>query len=306
MKRFLLFYLFLQFINCFSQSFVLPDTVIYYKFGNSQTFGQNSPYFPKNILGLPDTSAKWNIPSSDPEKICSIGIDGEIILGFISNPIVNKDGPDFIVYENAFEMWNGKIFVEPAEIYVSKDNIMYYKFPLDTFTLVGCAGLTPTIGNKILSDPLNSGGDKFDLSVVGIDTVLYVKIKDVSNIILNNKNHPYYNALISGFDLDGVIGLNYVKRPIANENLRNVSYTTSLYPNPTNGFSILKIRSNYYENIKIQIFNILGEIVQSVDYNIIQGDNLIKLNLNEFNSGIYIIKIKSVNINNQLKLIINK
>lgn len=291
-----------------AQIIIGADTVISYKFGTSQTLGQNPPYFPFNVLGLPDTTAKPNIPSSDPSQICSIGIDGEIILGFIKNPIIDGYGFDFIVFENVMEMYDGKLFVEPAKISVSKDNINYLDFPFDTLTLKGCAGITPTIGNKILSDPLNSGGDKFDLAIVGIDTVKFIKIKDISNLVLKNKQHPFYHPLISGFDLDAVVAINFVAKN--NTSIQNTHTITStklnIYPNPTNGQLFIKINTKSNTNIKLEIYNILGDKVLSQNTYLQSGLNHIPLYLYNLTSGIYVIQIVGNNLKQTTKIILNK
>ena len=187
------------------------DTVYSFIPGTGQNSGQDSLYFPQNIFGNPDKRATKVTPANDPNQILSLGLGGEIIVGFKNYFIVNGEGSDFIIFENAFvNPLNGKVFAEPGRVSVSKDEINYIDFPFDSLTLQGCAGITPTFWNK--KYPLNSGGDKFDLNDIGLDTINYIKIKDISQMLLDNPEHPFYDVTISGFDLDAVIGINYVKK----------------------------------------------------------------------------------------------
>jgi hypothetical protein len=184
------------------------DTVYSFIPGEGQNNGQDSVNYPNNIFGLPSPNATEIIPSNSASQVLSIGLDGEIIVGFKNFAIINKDGPDFIIFENSFiNPVNDKIFAEPAEISISEDGINYKSFPFDSLTLIGCAGLTPTYGHH--SNLQNWGGDKFDIGQLGFEQINFIKIKDISRIILNNPKHPYYDPIISGFDLDAVIGINF-------------------------------------------------------------------------------------------------
>jgi len=184
------------------------DTVISYKWGEGQNLGQSSEFFPKNIFGLPSKNANENIPENNPSEILSLGLGGTIIVSFKNYYIIDKEGPDFIIFENVFKNpLNNKFFCEPAKVSVSIDGIEFITFPFDSSTLFGCAGLTPT--KRVDHNPLNWGGDKFDLKDIHVKKIKFIKIEDISEIILNNKNHIYYDVTISGFDLDALIGLNY-------------------------------------------------------------------------------------------------
>ena len=105
------------------------DTVYSFKPGKGQNSGQGSEYYPQNIFGFPDTSASETFQASDPAQVLSIGLGGEIIVGFKGLEIVNGPGPDFTIFENAFlNPVTNKIFAEPAKIAVSDDGIKYYEF----------------------------------------------------------------------------------------------------------------------------------------------------------------------------------
>jgi hypothetical protein len=187
------------------------DTVFQFTPGTGQSGGQTGEYFPENIFGPPTFKAGPDSPVNTPYEILSIGKGGEIIVGFKGRALIDLEGPDFTIFENAFEnAATGGIFAEPAKIAVSKDGIDYVEFPFDSATLEGLAGITPTIGNADPFNPESSGGDSFDLSELGLDSVRFIKITDISDIISTlPKDHKFYNPefLITGFDLDAVAGI---------------------------------------------------------------------------------------------------
>lgn len=184
------------------------DTVARFTPGIGQSTGQGPIFFPTNIFTGPAPLASDTVPLTEPRDVCSIGLGGVIVVGFRSAVIVDGPGADFTIFENAFRFL-GRIYAEPAKVEVSKDGMMWKEFPFDSLTLIGCAGITPTTGADPF-DPAVSGGDTFDLATVGVDTVRWIRITDVTSIIRNDPSHPYFDPTLSGFDLDVVIGLHAV------------------------------------------------------------------------------------------------
>jgi hypothetical protein len=185
------------------------DTVISVRWGTGQDFGRGR--FPANILGLPDTTARKDIPSNNPAQVCSLGMGGEIVLGWKNAVLVNRTGADFTIFENVFLNFNGRAFAEPAKIAVSQDGVRFVEFPFDSLSLRGCAGVTPTNGNQNPLNPALSGGDSFDLATIGMDSIRFVKITDISAMVLNNPRHPFYDPTITGFDVDALVGISLVR-----------------------------------------------------------------------------------------------
>ncbi|MGB9851911.1 MAG: hypothetical protein ACPLPX_03490 [Candidatus Kapaibacteriota bacterium] len=224
--KYTFFLLIIAFSFIHSQTYKSPiDTVLWFIPGKGQSLGQDSAYFPMNIFSLPDTNASSSIPSSSPKDICSLGLGGEIVVGFKNYYLVDGDGPDFTIFENAFvNPVNKKVFAEPAVVSVSEDGINFYEFPWDYYSLEGCAGTVPTNGKADPFDPNVSGGNSFDLAKVGISRARWIKIKDICDTILKNPNHPYYDPLLSGFDLDCVVGLNLEMIPLRTEQTNTQSF----------------------------------------------------------------------------------
>jgi len=256
------------------------DTIISYHWGDGQNSGQSSEYFPQNIFGVPDTSAREDFQSSDPNQICSLGLGGQIVVGFMGMDIVDGPGPDFTIFENAFfNPVTSRIFVEPAQISVSDDGITWIAFPFDTVTLKGCAGVTPTYGNKDPFNPEVSGGDKFDLADLGLSKVRYIKIEDTCRLLLNNPKLPYYDPIITGFDLDAVVGLNLKKHiettDINNDNSRVVSFISD-------GFIIILSTNAMHA----ELFSVVGELIYKCS-----SDGDMQISTSQMLHGVYILRI---------------
>lgn len=180
------------------------DTVQSATFGSSQRSGLGASFFPANVLGGPSAMARDSVPATDPREICSIGLGGSITLGLRRGVIVDGPGADFTVFENAFNYGRGRIYAEPATVEVSQDGVSWTMFPFDSVRCTGLAGVTPTSGDDPY-DPARSGGDAFDLADVGIDSVRWVRLTDVTSLILKNPSSPFFDPTLSGFDLDVVL-----------------------------------------------------------------------------------------------------
>ncbi len=78
----------------------------------------------------------------------------------------------------------------------------------------------------------------------------------------------------------------------------------SIYPNPTNGLSTLEVNMNEkINNVALNVFNILGEMVISKSVNLNVGANAIPLKLEHLEAGIYTVELLSPSLNISQKLI---
>lgn len=182
------------------------DRILSFAPGVGQNSGQGPLFFPKNVLGFPDPAAADSAPSTDPRQVCSIGLGGVIILGFSEHAIVDAPGADFVVYENAFTYGANRVYAEPGTVSVSKDGVTWVDFQYDERTLQGCAGVSPT--DRSLD---HGGGNAFDLATIGVDSIRWIRITDITQRILDDPSHPFYDPTLSGFDLDAVVGLHSVR-----------------------------------------------------------------------------------------------
>jgi len=115
---------------------------------------------------------------------------------------------------------------------------------------------------------------KNDIDVIG-DTMI-VRFNFISDSIENNKEGWMIdNIKLYSVDLGG--GINDAK-----------SLKFNIAPNPMNEISIIKLEN--YSEIQLSIFNIQGQLVRQKKY---FNNQSIIINKNNFNSGIYFVKIRT-------------
>lgn len=169
--------------------------------GESAGFGEDE--LPDVVLGPPRGKGE----QAGSLHVVSLGLGGEIVLGFGERAISDEPGPDFIVFENAF--WPGgdpsQVYAELGEIAVSQDGQTWHTFGCDregngAGSFPGCAGATPTQKYDPLEvlplDHERTGGDAFDLADLGLESASFVRITDLSTLGETGTS--------SGFDLDAV------------------------------------------------------------------------------------------------------
>ncbi len=239
--------------NIYSQDFLPIDTVYSFSPGSGQNSGQEPEYYPENIFGLPSEIANEDVQEVMPEELLSLGLGGEIVVGLKNRKIYNIPGPDFFIYENVFKNpYKDIIFAEPAIVSASKDGEEYVAFPFDSVTLEGCAGTKPTLTKDKEYDPYNCGGDAFDLDDIFMAEIKYIKIKDITQMLINNPGHKYYDPTLSGFDLDAVI-ITGTEQFSSVGNSDNTSFI-----NTSEIFSVeTKFRGNF------NLYNLSGKLIYS-------------------------------------------
>jgi hypothetical protein len=161
-----------------------------------------------NVLGPPHGAGAFQ-GSTDT---LSLGLGGSITVAFTDNVIVDRPGPDFTVFENAFNSPGLGIFTEVGVVAASQDGVNFVEFPHGQ-DLSGLAGRTPVYANPDANDidprdTSQAGGDSFDLATIGLASARYIRITDPAATIDDVGNHfPTPGPGKSGFDLDAIVGL---------------------------------------------------------------------------------------------------
>lgn len=150
--------------------------------GPGADFGRSE--LPQIVLGPPKGAgdAKGSL------DVVSLGNGGSITLGFEPSSIVDRPGPDFIVFENPFYPSGDRTlepFAELGTVEVSDDGQNFLQFPCSASGAPygSCAGFHPVYANPDLNtidptDPAEAGGDAFDLGDLGLNRARYVRITD--------------------------------------------------------------------------------------------------------------------------------
>lgn len=164
------------------------------------SFGQDAP---EVVLGPPRPPAD----GGGSLDVLSLGCGGSITLLLDGPGIDDRDGPDLLVFENAFPVGDAT-FAEPARVLVSDDGEDWREFPCTVAgdgseTPQGCAGVTPTASIEDgRFDPQTAGGDAFDLAEVGLAHARWVRLVDVTEA--HYGDDMWCQGAAGGFDLDAV------------------------------------------------------------------------------------------------------
>ena len=234
--------------------------------------------------------------------VVSLGDAGFVTLQFPFS-IRNGDGPDFVVFENAFN----ETFLELAFVEVSSDGTNFVRFPSisnsDTSFQIGTFGAVDATKIYNLAGKYRSGyGTPFDLEELkdslGIDleNITHVRIVDVVGSILPDFarrdsrgiviNDPWTTPFNEGgFDLDAV--------GVLNAQSQNAVFQISdagfnVFPNPVFvGRGFVEFDFNQIDPNTVEIFSINGEkIIEKT----LQKDE--PLDISKLSPSTYIVKTK--------------
>jgi hypothetical protein len=184
MKNILILILSLFSLTSYSQTFYGVEVCNFSQgLNNNGTNISTNRSNPNKSLGVPE--------NSDIEtgllNFVSLGFGGEIILK-TSNKIEITPTTTLNIYETTYGYTNCNTYTEEARIFISKDNIDYY----------------------LLGETCLNNNTLFNLSESGLDSLLYVKIVDISDI----SKFSNFNFISDGYDLDGISIFNLGPLPI--------------------------------------------------------------------------------------------
>lgn len=244
-----------------------------HRFGDNQTGGQLPVVYPQNVFSKPPSDASPDNPSYLQTDICSIGGDsGYVALGFYPS-ILNGPGYDFTVFENVLRVISGTdtaVFEEWMKVAVSNDGVTWYTFPYDASSGEGLAGRNFTYGNTATyKDVKQSGGDPFDLSVLGLDSAKYVRLTDATELQVSEGGSA---------DLDAVAAIWQVGDNTTQINTIS-AVNAKLEVNGNAVFYCLSDRSS-----AVDVFDLTGRLLQSTAAYGTVGQVIIPEN------GLYIIR----------------
>jgi len=240
--------------------------------------------------------------------VVSLGDGGTAILTF-SSPIINGNGADFAVFENAFD----NTFLELAHVEVSSDGINFFRFES-----VSLSQDNTQISNSVNATEIYNlagkyraqFGTPFDLEelteITGLDVnnVTHVKIIDVVGSL--NESYASYDSQgniindpfptpfpTGGFDLDAIGVIHSFV------GIKELTTAFNVFPNPASQQATIIFDD--YADKTIQLIDLNGVIVKQIK----TRSNQVELNLLHYAKGIYILKsIEGENLSIK-KLLIN-
>jgi hypothetical protein len=158
--------------------------------GEPASFGHDE--MPDIVLGPPVAGPG----ASGSTDVASLGCGGSITLAFDPPGVVDGDGDDFVVFENAFAVGD-ESFAEPARVLVSHDGVAWHERECvpsgaGVWPPQGCAGVDPD-------------GDAFDLASYGLPHARFVRLVDVTRE--HYGDDQWCENAGGGFDLDAALAI---------------------------------------------------------------------------------------------------
>ncbi|MCX8079931.1 MAG: T9SS type A sorting domain-containing protein [Bacteroidia bacterium] len=293
---------------------IFKDSTIFVNWASNCVVTRGFMDIAQPTLGLTSFGADTNgTKKAGVNGVVSLGDGGYAILTF-PKPIMNGPGPDFAVFENAFN----DTFLELAFVEVSSDGINYFRFPsvsnTQTLTQIGPfsnSGDATKLHNLAGKYRVNYGTpfdlqDMLNIPGLNVNHITHVKVIDVVGCIQapyatydsQNKpiNDPYpTNFNTGGFDLDavGVIHQNN------NVGLTENEWVSSLiaYPQPASDFVYVSLPSGLVPE-QIILYDMSGKKVAIEKQPVIETRHL--------TSGIYWLEIQTNETFLRKKIFISK
>jgi len=231
--------------------------------------------------------------------VVSLGDGGTATL-FFDTPIINGEGWDFAVFENALN----DSFLELAFVEVSSDGINFYRFPSVSMTdsevqIATFGAIETSMINNFAGKYRQGFGTPFDLEqlegIGGLDLnqISWIRIIDVVGSIqdefatFDSENHkvndPWPTPFeTGGFDLDGV-GVIHA----SNAGFDEEQISINIFPNPFGNSFRISLPENLNQKINIAIINQAGSTIYTNDLK-----SSAEIDLSGFPAGIYFLKFE--------------
>ena len=265
----------------------------------------------RGFINMVDTTAVYNgfnkttygsyLYGSGPADglVISLGDRGTAYLTF-DDPIVDRAGPDFAIFENSF----GDSFLELAFVEVSSDGERFVRFPsvslspeniqIGTFDTIDAKKINNLAGKYRLDygTPFDLA-DLKDSSGIKLDHISHIRIIDVGGCLespyasFDSQGHkindPWPTPFdTGGFDLDAIGVIHNKSQGFSEEPLAG---NTRFYPNPV--LDLITIDSPVLTTARLNIADLTGNLLITSE---IKGK--IVLDLSSFPSGIYMATYK--------------
>ncbi|MFY7885723.1 MAG: T9SS type A sorting domain-containing protein, partial [Dolichospermum sp.] len=175
------------------------------------------------------------------------------------------------------------------------DNVL----PFTKLTFTGTKNGTGNLLRWAVENELNSRGYELQRSIDGINfsEISFAQSKNYTNTAANTEyvysdlrpfsGNTYYRLKI--IDNDGTFKYSNV---VLVRGLRTTNIAISgIYPNPVKSILNVIVSSPEQKDVTVQIININGQVVKTIANKVIDGDNLMSININNLAKGIYTISL---------------
>ncbi|WP_281298632.1 T9SS type A sorting domain-containing protein [Flavobacterium limnophilum] len=122
-------------------------------------------------------------------------------------------------------------------------------------------------------------------------------------------NQPPHPSFFLGYDMPAAPtpNIQVVSASLGiNKPILDAESDVVVYPNPSNGQFTIQFNGSRSENVKVEISNLLGQIVVQKDYKLTDGKKMLVLNIPDLTKGVYLLKVNSEEGVSTHKLVIEK
>ncbi len=254
--------------------------------------------------GMPPAGWSINNPDNDTtwiERVGVTGIDGNpSITGFINNFSYNAPGQEDIIQTVIFDLSNATV----PSLSFDLAKAQYSTSFSDAFRVdisIDCGETFITVYEK----------DGLDLSTLaGYNTSNWApsSASDWRTEIIDLIPYEGENLLVNFINVNGygnstfIDNINVYAETLGIEDV-NLS-GIYLYPNPSSEKVFINFDSNIGSYFEVNIINSLGQIVGQINKTSINGSSETSIDVSNYSSGLYFVKIKVDNLSTTKKLLI--
>jgi len=147
---------------------------------------------------------------------------------------------------------------------------------------------------------------KFEIqrSENGKDFVSFYSLQSTGRSVFNAQDSRQLNATnwyrLKLTDKQGVV---FFSKTLAVLNSSASHFITGLFPNPVTQDATISINSKVREKINLVIYSTSGKEMKTISGNVVAGNNLISINVNTLNAGVYFIRIAGIKENGFLRFV---
>ena len=192
----------------------------------------------------------------------------------INNPAIAKNSPFIIAFDLIDE-----IGIPRNDIYGANSETGDYDAIITDNGVLGWPNYN-RLDNKLLYEKAN--GVDYNLRLQGLQPN---KIQALGN-----------SSQIASFHYWGVYYANGIRNlQVGNQDVASQNFEVKISPNPTADFAQLTLRANDASGAVISVHSLLGETLMTRSVNILEGENLLDIDLQNLPSGNYVVRVATEN-----------
>ena len=270
----------------------IPDTVFQHAVWFIDEFHQKNilttlKHFPghgsaatDSHLGFTDITTTWADSELVPfRRLINIGYDDFIMSGHLYNANLDSNYPVSLSNNVLQSLLRDSLGFDGLII----TDGMFMGAITNNYTFDEAVTLAINAGNDMLLYTANQLSGK---SLV--DSIVNIVVNKIAlGVITEQRIDDSYNRIM--LKKQNLVGVKIIA-----ENMLPVDYTIGNYPNPFNPSTVISFRIPQAGNIKIKIYNIIGEeVAEIINGFYTAGTHKIFYNANELSSGIYLLRLST-------------